>query len=150
MEGINNSNKQTHGPTALTKAVYGLHSRTVAVLLKHRTIIINATNKLRATPIAYATEFPEIVKLLLDAGATVTGTMQHWDPRDPTAEQKTNYALTMAVECNHKAAAKMLIARRPEAINYTNKLGITPLAAAARAQRKDLVEMLIKAGADVN
>ncbi|RDW67390.1 ankyrin repeat domain-containing protein [Aspergillus mulundensis] len=97
---------------------------------------LNREGKHGLAPLSYATTNGAVCKLLLDAGASV-------------AVDK-NLALILAAKYRGKGAAEVLIARRPQHIDCTNSIGQTALAMAAMEGNKEIAQMLIKAGADLN
>ncbi|RDW57856.1 ankyrin repeat domain-containing protein [Aspergillus mulundensis] len=125
--------------TALHLAAAAGDADMVRLLLSYKPSL-DVTDTLGATPLAYATRFPAVVELLLDAGASLCS----------ADTPGTNYPLCMAVVKKHTASARLLIARRPEGIDGTDPMGRSPLALAACWNRRKLMGMLVKAGADLD
>ncbi|RDW63243.1 ankyrin repeat domain-containing protein [Aspergillus mulundensis] len=88
------------------------------------------------TPLCYATRSPNACRALIDAGASV--------------EADGNLPLILATVRDHTEAVKILIKARPKDLDRTNNLGQTAVAVAAIRGRSEILEMLIKAGADLN
>lgn len=117
-----------------------LHNQKPVVELLINHVKINASNRLKITPLLYAvtTGNLEIVELLINHGA---------DVNKPRNDGST--ALMLAIYHNHIDIVRLLICRGAN-IKATNQNGLFPLAIAAYAKNNNIAKILIGAGADLN
>ena len=94
----------------------------------------------RRTPLHYAVKAnsPEVIEILLAAGADINARADSWMT-----------PLHLASQLGKRAAARVLVAHRadPDAKSHTAR---TPLHLAAEAGQSEVIAMLLDAGADVN
>jgi serine/threonine-protein phosphatase 6 regulatory ankyrin repeat subunit B len=112
-------------------------SAPIATMLIERGADVNATNRFGATALllAAAEDRTDVVEALLQADADVN-----------KADEDDDAPLSMAASA---PIATMLIEHSAD-VNATNKLGRTALWCAALQDRADVVEVLLRAGGDVN
>ncbi|KAL4983213.1 ankyrin repeat-containing domain protein [Aspergillus falconensis] len=127
----------TLGQTALHNAVIRGDHRMVRLLLDHGADV-DQKNCLSMTPLCEATPCIETSRMLLDAGASVT--------------VDGNLPLIIATISDDRHVVELLLTRRPSLtdIERTDLLGRTALAAAAAHNRPQILQMLMKAGCDIN
>ena len=126
------------GWTAMHNAAWNGHTEAMKFLLRH-TADIHAQNQYGATALHNATwsGHAEVVEILLNAGADVNA-------KDDEGETP----LQQAAWRGHVSATQALLAKDEIDVNMTNSVGHTALHQAGSSGQKDIVRLLLKAGAD--
>ena len=158
--------------TALARAVFSSHPDMVALLVKHGASLTVEGPSI-GVPLILAEKKPEIIRILLDAGAnpdvknsyrgeTVLHTaamngdaaiaeMMLEAHADVNAHNRwDDTPLLTAVERNHPEIVALLIAHHADLEAAKPYDGSTPLLNAVKNGQHDIVKILVRAGADVN
>jgi ankyrin repeat protein len=127
------------GSTALLWATYAVDHELVRALLKAGANP-KVTNRYGSSPLGEAVKLSdlELVRMLLDAGA---------DPNSPNQDGQT--ALMLASNIGSLQIAQLLISRKAEVNAVEVFRGQTALMWAAAENHPDIVDLLLKHGADV-
>jgi cytohesin len=167
--GVDVNQKIAWSVTALYSAASGGHKEVVELLLAHGADVNEKntpTTKLTALHVAAIEGYKEIVEVLLAAGADVNVKTGYYYNKRTAAElaMEENHnelvrllivkgadisALHFAIHMKDYAKAKSLIEAGADINKRIGKLGM-PLHLAATSGQKDVVELLIAKGADVN
>ncbi len=158
--------------TALARAIFSSHPDMVALLVKHGASLTVEGPSI-GVPLILAEEKPEIIRILLDAGAdpnvknsyrgeTVLHTAAMHGAVDTakmmlkahadvnTRNRWDDTPLLTAVERNHSDIVALLIANGADLEAAKPYDGSTPLLNAVKSSRHSIIHMLVQAGANVN
>ncbi|KAG5751786.1 hypothetical protein H9Q70_005580 [Fusarium xylarioides] len=163
------------GATPLWNAAYSGATSCVEVLLKHSPDLNAIDNSLGWTALHCAYDYPDITKLLLDAGADPTcgGTqaepLLHLVSDEPTGLQSVQHYLKAKIDPNTRNARGLTAIHTASESIQTNRLdviklltshgadvtatgqdGQTALHLAANADHQEVVDYLLEIGTDVN
>jgi len=127
-----------NGKTVLHPAIK--HPEITKLFVK-KVININAPDKYGETPLMLATEYPESLKILIDAGADL-------ELEQGVGFGKSGYTALM-VASDYPESLKMLIEAGAN-VNARSGAGYTPLMLAVQVQNVESVQLLIDAGAKLN
>lgn len=136
--GADVNHRAKNGMTALVLASTKGHAEIVRVLLGASADVSAGSEGFTALHNAAFKGNTEVIRQLLHAGANVNARTA------PKFLQST--PLQAAVDGNHFAAAKMLVAAGAD-VNTKDELGLTPLMGAAHNGNAELVELLLAHGA---
>ncbi|MBA4386496.1 MAG: hypothetical protein C0404_00865 [Verrucomicrobia bacterium] len=130
------SPRNTFGSTALMGAAAGGHKEIVKLLMD-KGARVNEKNGHGYTALMLAAKngHKEVVDLLLDSKADVN-----------TADSRNNTALMYAVNGGRAGIVKTLVEKGAK-VDYTSRLGISPLALASHKDNKEIVAILTKPAA---
>nr|XP_036585321.1 NACHT and ankyrin domain protein [Colletotrichum truncatum]KAF6795218.1 NACHT and ankyrin domain protein [Colletotrichum truncatum] len=122
-------------------AYYGLVELVAKAMTKHKDIDINAQTKRQETPLHWATAHRQwdFMAFLIDRGA---------DLNMPNADKRT--ALHRAVMMDDKVAVEILLSSKRVNLELQDCAGYTCLRWAAKYGQVDMVNMLLKAKAEVD
>ena len=139
--GLNVNLGTLNGSTALCIAAQLGREEVVKLLLEVSNININASKFDGTTPLigAVVCNFPGIVELLIKRGANVNIPFGDGTP-----------ALRMIAELDNIEMARVLLRTPDIQINQAGKDRLTALAIASRMGHKEIVELLLKEGAEPN
>ena len=139
--GLNVNLGTLKGSTALCIAAQLGREEVVKLLLEVSNININASKFDGTTPLigAVVTNFPGIVELLIKRGANVNIPFKDGTP-----------ALSMVAELDNIEMARVLLRTPDIQINRAGRDRLTALAIASRKGHKEIVELLLKEGAEPN
>jgi ankyrin repeat protein len=125
-------------------------------LLDKDPALINASDRWESTPLHWAArlEKPEIVKVLIDSGASVYARDIHGNTPMHCAAESWTPVTRPQWSRKYKTVSSgeivTLLVQNGADVDVANKYGFTPLHEAARSGDIKVVEVLIKAGANVN
>ena len=139
--GLNVNLGTLKGSTALCIAAQLGREEVVKLLLEVSNININASKFDGTTPLigAVVNKFPGIIELLIIRGANVNIPFGDGTP-----------ALSMVAELDNIEMARVLLRTPDIQINRAGKDQLTALAIASRKGHKEIVELLLKKGAEPN
>ena len=139
--GLNVNLGTLKGSTALCIAAQLGREEVVKLLLEVSNININASKFDGTTPLigAVVNKFPGIIELLIIRGANVNIPFGDGTP-----------ALSMVAELDNVEMARILLRTPDIQINRAGKDQLTALAIASRKGHKEIVELLLKKGAEPN
>ena len=160
------------GDTCLTLASYFGHTETVRYLVGLPEVDVNHKDSAGCTALLAAAEkHPDVVEVLIDAGADVE--VKDTAGRSPlllacrsgalavvrvlvkagagvcVADNEGNTCLALASANGHTETVRTLLCMPEVDVNQSNTRGLTPLHGAVLKNHPDMVQVLIDAGADI-
>ena len=133
--GANVQDRDNRGSTALMMAVEGQHDGVVRFLLDHDAEV-NAMDNEMTTPLHLGVKTPEISKMLVNHGASVSQRDKYGDT-----------ALHAAAAFGQSASVEVLLDAGAD-VNQGNYVAETALSRSIKDRNIEVIEVLIKAGAD--
>ncbi|XP_048257810.1 serine/threonine-protein phosphatase 6 regulatory ankyrin repeat subunit A-like [Haliotis rufescens] len=140
-KGANESIVDRFDNNILHSAGRGGDVEVVQYVLSHDLVDINVRGSCRRTPVMVAAEngHREIVKLLVDKGGDMS-----------LVDEKNDNILHLACLCGQKEVVKYVLSQDIVDINGRGRQTTTPVMLAARNGHKEVVELLVKKGADLS